>query len=64
MGRVCTEYIYFFVILKRIMAFVWRVKDGVIFEPFEINTFMIQFFNVRDKERVFEERSWIFDDNL
>lgn len=46
------------------MALVWKMKDGVTFEPLESNNFMIQFFNAKDKERVLECRPWTFDDNL
>lgn len=63
-GKVYSERPYNFDAFKRTMTLIWAVPKGMIFRAIENGYFVIQFANVRDREKVLDGSPWTFDQHL
>ena len=62
--KVLTIRTYNFAALNRTMNQIWALSKGALFRAIENGLFVVQFANVRDKEKVLSGRPWTFDQNL
>lgn len=63
-GKVLTIRPFNFEAMKNTMNQVWAISKGALFRPIENDLFMVQFANLRDKNKVMAGRPWTFDQNL
>jgi hypothetical protein len=49
---------------RSLMTNLWRVKDGIQFKEIQENLWVIEFTEMKDKQRVLDGRPWLFDRHL
>ncbi|XP_019102985.1 uncharacterized protein LOC109133730 [Beta vulgaris subsp. vulgaris] len=63
-GKVLNVRSYNFEAMKRTLNQIWSISKGALFRPIENDLFVVQFANLRDKNKVLVGRPWTFDQSL
>lgn len=63
-GKVLSIRPHNFEAMKRTLNQLWAISKGALFRQIENDLFIVQFANVKDKNKVLDGRPWSFDQNL
>lgn len=63
-GKVLTMRTYNFEAVKRMLHQIWAISNGALFRTIENELFVVQFANLRDKNKVLVGRLWTFYQHL
>ncbi|KAM7510937.1 hypothetical protein LguiB_009812 [Lonicera macranthoides] len=64
LGRILTDKSINFPVMQQLFASVWRPVKGVRIKDLGPNLFLFQFYNEKERDRIFNKGPWSFEQNL